>query len=284
MRAGPARRDPAFRGIDTDALGHLIKQVKDASSAIKGWLDGHPLPPEVPRTGVRMATEVDLWATGQLGMLMRRRNYALTHPDHVHEVPGATTPRPGSTGGGNVGGGTGGGTTSPGPGSASLGARPPRRTVPSGAGPDLGNFPTQRAAAKAAAADVLAFRRTDEAGKDPPDEVWRHLRANADDPDYSAAFYTKLGPDGTADLITAAHHDKARLKVISESLGTGSHHFAIDEKWLRTLFTESGPRQRDEVAQVLADADLDAKADDALDRLRHLDVRPIEVSRQAKVG
>src|SRR4051812_31822151 len=195
MRAGPARRDPDFRGIDTDALGHLIKQVKDATTAIKSWLNEHPLPPDVPRTGVRMATEVDLWASSQLGMLIRRRNYALTHPDRVHEMPkpgspalgagagkaGAGRPGAGNSGTGNSGTGNSG-TGKSGGGVVRVvpvrGGRPPRHTTPSGAGPHLGNFPTQQAAAKAAAADVLAVRRA-AAGHAVPDEVWRHLRANA---------------------------------------------------------------------------------------------------------
>jgi hypothetical protein len=245
MRAGPARRDSDFRGIDTDALGQLIKQVKDATTAIKGWLNSHPLPPDVPRTGVRMATEVDLWASSQLGMLTRRRNYALTHPDRVHEPPRPGPPQPGG--------------------------RPPRHTTPSGAGPHLGNFTTQQTAAKAAKSDALAIERAGAEHAAPPDAVWRHLRANADDPDYTAAFFTRLGPAGTAALIAAAHGDRARLDAISAALGTGSHHVPIDEKWLRALLADAGPAHRAEVVRVLRDADLSDKAEAALRRLGELD-------------
>jgi hypothetical protein len=288
MRAGPARRDPDFRGIDTDALGHLIKQVKDATTDIKGWLNAHPLPPEVPRTGVRMATEVDLWASSQLGMLTRRRNYALTHPDRVHEMPRTGTPGPGAGGGAPKGkgghpGNNGAGQDSAGKSGsgrspsgaarvvAPRGGRAPRHTTPSGAGPHLGNFPTQRAAATAAAADVLTLDRVAAGDQTPPDAVWRHLHANADDPDYTSAFYTRLGPEGTAALIAAAHHDRARLEVISESLGTGSHHAPIDEKWLRSLLADAGPAHRAEVVQVLGDAELSDRAEAALRRLGDMD-------------
>jgi hypothetical protein len=278
MRAGPAPRDPDFRGIDTDALGHLIKQVKDATTAIKRWLNEHPLPPDVPRTGVRMATEVDLWASSQLGMLIRRRNYALTHPDRVHEMPKTGSPPPGLGSRGGKGSGKGAGKGS-GKGSGrgggrvvpSRGGRPPRHTTPSGAGPHLGNFPTQQAAAKAAAADVLAIKKAEAQHSAPSDAVWRRLRDNADDPDYTAAFYTRLGPAGTAALIAAAHGDRPRLDVISESFGTGSHQAPIDEKWLRALLAGAGPAQHAEVVQVLRTADLSDKAEAALHRLDDLD-------------
>jgi hypothetical protein len=290
MRAGPARRDPDFRGIDTDALGHLIKQVKDATTVIKRWLNEHPLPPDVPRTGVRMATEVDLWASSQLGMLTRRRNYALTHPDRVHEMPktGAPPPGLGRTGGKGTGKGIGAGTGTgtgkdgrqgagrgggAGPAVPSRGGRPPRHTTPSGAGPHLGNFPTQQAAAKAAATDVIAIKKAASGHSAPPEATWRRLRENADDPDYTAAFYTRLGPAGTADLIAiaAAHGDRDRLDVISVSLGTGSHQAPIDEKWLRALLADAGPAHRPEVVQVLHTADLSDQAEAALRRLGDLD-------------
>jgi hypothetical protein len=286
MRAGPARRDPDFRGIDTDALGHLIKQVKDATTSIKRWLNEHPLPPDVPRTGVRMATEVDLWASSQLGMLTRRRNYALTHPDRVHEMPRPGSPPPGlgNAGGKGAGKGIGKGTGKgigkgsgagrgggAGGGVPPRGGRPPRHTTPSGAGQHLGNFPTQQAAAKAATAHVLALKKAESEHSAPPDAVWRQLRDNADDPDYTAAFYTRLGPADTAALIAAAHGDRARLDVISESLGTGSHQAPIDEKWLRALLAGAGPAHRAEVVQLLHAADLSDKAEAALHRLGDLD-------------
>jgi hypothetical protein len=267
MRAGPARRDPDFRGIDTDALGHLIKQVKDATTAIKGWLNAHPLPPEVPRTGVRMATEVDLWASSQLGMLTRRRNYALTHPDRVHDVPKAERPRGGRTARSGGGGDNGKKSAPPAP-------RRPPRTTPSGAGPNLGNFPTQQAAARAAAADALAIKNAAQRHEPVPDATWRHLRANADDPDYTAALYTRLGPAGTAALVAAADHDSDHLKAISESLAVASHHAPIDEKWLRALLAEIDPEFRADVVRVLRDADLSPKSAAALSRLGELKTPP----------
>ena len=285
MRAGPARRDPDFRGIDTDALGHLVKQVKDATTAIKSWLNEHPLPPDVPRTGVRMATEVDLWASSQLGMLTRRRNYALTHPDRVHEMPRPGSPPPSTgKGAGKVDGKGSGRSGGAGRGVPPRGGRAPRHTTPSGAGPHLGNFPTQQAAAKAAAVDVFAIKKAEAEHAAPPDAVWRQLRDNADDPDYTAAFYTRLGPAGTAALIAAAHDDRARLNVISESLGTGSHQAPIDEKWLRALLADAGPAHRVEVVGVLRAADLSDKAEAALRRLSDKDAprsQPPDAGRSA---
>src|SRR5258708_18813462 len=76
-----ARRDPTFRGIDPDALGQLVKQATDASNAIRSWLSAHQPPPGVSATGYTQAAEVGRCAGTQLGMLTRRRHYALTHPD-----------------------------------------------------------------------------------------------------------------------------------------------------------------------------------------------------------
>jgi hypothetical protein len=42
-----------------------------------------------------------------------------------------------------------------------------------------------------------------------------------------------------AELIAAAKHDKARLHVISESLGVASHHTTFSRTWLEEVLAES---------------------------------------------
>ncbi|MEV4258689.1 hypothetical protein AB0J52_36490, partial [Spirillospora sp. NPDC049652] len=107
MRTGPASRDGDFRGIDPPALDQLLRQVQQANTAIRGWLAGHRPPPGVAATGYRQAEQVGQWAADQIGMLSRRYNFAITHPDTgggVH-VPPAAPPSPGPSGGGGGGGG-----------------------------------------------------------------------------------------------------------------------------------------------------------------------------------
>jgi hypothetical protein len=241
-----AKRDPNFRGIDPDALGQLVRQATDAGNAIRSWLSSHQPPPGVSATGYTQAAQAGQWVSTQLGMLTRRRNYALTHPD---TGGGVTVPPPvgklGKTGSGGSGGGS---TTGIGKGEGKgLPSRP--RLTPHGAGPDLGHYPTQHAAVKAAAADALTFKKAEKNHTPIPAEVWRHLKANVHDPDYTQAFYERLGPVGTAGLIAAADHDKARLQEISTSLGIADHHLAMDRKWLRALLAESA-RLHDHAAAV----------------------------------
>lgn len=262
MRTGPAARDAEFRGIDPPALDRLIRQVQDAQNAIRGWLDGHRPPPGVPATGYRQADQVGRWAADQLGMLMRRYNYAITHPDGGSmDAPPAPAPRP-RTGGAPVR------PTAP-PRTVS----PPRsgtrtgRTTPRGAG-DLGGFPNRPAAVKAARTDALTVVAAIQDGRPVPESVWRHLKANADDPDYTEKLYERLGPAATADLLKAAGGNEARLKVIEESLGTASHHMTMDVKWLRAFLAEADRAGVRPVAvQVLLGADLAPKARAAVARL-----------------
>lgn len=261
MRTGPGARHSDFRGIDPAALNQLIKQVKDADNAIKSWLNGHRPPPGVSAAGYRQADQVAQWAADQLGMLTRRYNYAITHPDQgggvdtppVPPSPGTGTPSPGTPGGG--------GTPAPAP--------PPRRknTVPRGAG-DLGGFPNRQAALKAAKADALSVAGALQDRRPIPDSVWKHLKANADDPDYTEKLYERLGPAGVAGLIDAANGDKAKLKAIQEALGMASHHMAMDVKWLRALLAEADRTgTRPLVVQLLTGADVTQKTRDAMAKL-----------------
>jgi hypothetical protein len=221
-----ARRDPNFRGIDPAALAQLVKQATAAGAAIRGWLGSHQPPPGVSGAGYTAAADVERWLSGQLGMLSRRYNFAVTHPDTGGSVPlpppihrlgktTKTTPRP------------------------THGMRKIHRITPSGAGPGLGSYPTTGAAVKAAKADALAIVKAEKDHTKIPATVWHHLTADAKDPDYTTALYQRLGPKGTAELIAAAGHDQARLHVISQSLGTASHHTTFDKKWLEALLAES---------------------------------------------
>jgi hypothetical protein len=120
-------------------------------------------------------------------------------------------------------------------------AAPPRfepAPTPRGAG-DIGNFPTRQAAAKAARTDALTVVAAVQDGRPVPGSVWKHLEANADDPDYTEKLYERLGPAATADLLKAAGGDEARLAAVQESLGVSSHHLAMDVKWLRAFLAEA---------------------------------------------
>ncbi|MBW8480907.1 hypothetical protein [Actinomadura parmotrematis] len=266
MRTGPAARDAQFRGIDPDALHALVKQVTDAGTAIRGWLSAHRPPPGVPETGYRRADEVAGWTIEQLGMLSRRYNYAITHPDRGGGVtPPPASPAPGSGADQNSGGT--GGTGAP----KASAPRVPRRTAPEptprGAG-DIGNFPTQRAAAKAARTDALAVQAAVGDRKAVPADVWKHLAANSDDPDYTTALYERLGPAGVADLLAAAHGDEAKLKAVREALGVASHHATMDVKWLRTFLDEADRAGVRPVAvQVVTGAEVSARTREAIARL-----------------
>ncbi|MFD0686934.1 hypothetical protein [Actinomadura fibrosa] len=286
MRTGPAARDPEFRGIDPPALNQVIKQVQDAQNAIRSWLNGHRPPPGVSAAGYRQADQVAQWAADQLGMLTRRYNYAITHPDGgggvgappvpapspspVGAKPGAPAPRRQAPVGPSPGGGSpGGGSGSSGGGRPHPVKTPPRAPSPTprGAG-DLGNFPNRQAAAKAAKVDALAAVAAIQDGKPVPGSVWTHLKANADDPDYTEKLYERLGPAATADLLGTVRGDEARLKVIEESLGTSSHHLTMDVKWLRAFLAEADHAGIRPVAvQVLTGADMSRKTREAIAKL-----------------
>ncbi|MBC6461255.1 hypothetical protein HKK72_25750, partial [Actinomadura sp. HBU206391] len=302
-----ARRDPNFRGIDPDALGELIKQVQAASAAITGWLNAHRPPPGVPTGGYRQAQQAEQWAAQQIGMLARRRNYAITHPDRGGGVqPPASPPRrhgghgprghgadehgAGKHGAGarphvrtgpghridDAGHGTGAGGA---PEHGGTGGPPWHRTTPSGAGEDLGSYPDRQAAAKAARADAAAFERAAGGHGPVPADVWLRLGADADDPDYTEAFYARLGPAGTAELIAVAGRDDDdgadRVKAIEESLGTADRHLFMTERWLREVLAAADRTgHRAEVAGILDAADLSGRTDQALARLGPQDAPP----------
>jgi|GEM_PF-2525980 len=255
MRGGPAARDPQFRGIDPDALGHLLKQMTAANRAIIGWLEAHPPPPGVPVSGHLRAQEVSVWVGEQLGMLHRRYNYAITHPDPA----GGPRPVPAAPFAPGVPRANGGGGT----------AEPPRRSpTPRGAGDDIGLFPDRPSAQKAARADALAIERAIKGGGPIPQEVWRRLEQAADDPDYTEELYDRLGPAGVAELIKRAAGDEERLQALSRSLGTASFHLPMNTAWLKALLAEADRLGvRDIAVHVLSQAHFSPRTDAALDRL-----------------
>ncbi|MCP2338416.1 hypothetical protein [Actinomadura rupiterrae] len=264
MRTGPASRDGDFRGIDPPALDQLLRQVQQANAAIRGWLAGHRPPPGVPATGYRQAEQVAQWASDQIGMLSRRYNFAITHPDTgggVHAPPApAPAPGPGSSGGG-------GGTKGPGKVTPPRSHPRPHRTTPNGAG-DLGKFRTPEAAAKAARSDAHAIRDALQHHRAVPPEAWKHLAEHAGDPDYTRELYERLGAKGAAELIKAAHGNAAHLKAIERSLGVASHHMTMNARWLDALLDESDRLGDHKAAvHVLTTADMSARTANALAKL-----------------
>ncbi|MFC5754036.1 hypothetical protein [Actinomadura rugatobispora] len=274
MRTGPAARHADFRGIDPPALGQLIKQVQDANTAIRSWLNGHRPPPGVSAAGYRQAEQAAQWAADQLGMLTRRHAYAMTHPDGGGgvEVPPAPAPLPRTPGTGTPGpGGTPEPVRAQPPRGSGSPARPPS-TTPNGAG-DLGNFPTRQDAAKAAKADALAVAAAVQDRRPVPEQVWKHLKENAGDPDYTEKLYERLGPAAAADLLKAAAGDQARVGAVRESLGTASHHLTMDVRWLRAFLAEADRAGVHPVAvQVLTGADMSRRTREAIGKL---DLQPV---------
>jgi hypothetical protein len=249
LRAAAAR-DKDFVGVDITAMARLIHQMGSASETVSAWLRTNgALPPSVPRTGLRQAAAVNSWISGQSGMLTRRRNYAITH------LSG------------------GGGHGMPHVGAGGLGRSAPRTTTPAGAGHEVGNFPDVHAAMRAGAADAARIRKA-EAGHDAvPAEVWRHLAANADDPDYAHGLYDRLGPAGTAGLIAAARGDKDHLGTVRTSLGVAGHHMTMDEKWLRAMLDAAlRDGARDDAVAVLSHSGLGHRAKVALGHLGLMEI------------
>lgn len=252
-----SRRDPNFRGIDTDALGQLVKQATDAANAIQGWLGSHQPPPGVSASGYTAAADVSRWVGNQLGMLTRRRNFALSHPDQGGNIPAPKPSR--NLGKANSGSTPGGGPATPGIGQTP--AKPHKRVVPAGAGPHLGSYPTTGAAVKAATADVAAIKKALHDHTSVPASVWRHLKADATDPDYTRALVEGLGPAGVAGMIKAAGGDQAELHEISLALGTASHHMTLTRGWLTSLLTDSAAlHDRPAAVKVLTGAPWSVKA------------------------
>jgi len=249
MREGPASRDSQFRGIDTDALGQLIRQIETATSNLDGWFSAHPPPAGVSTAGYLKARAVGRWADEQLSMLTRRRNYALTHQDQpTVDSPAAppvvAKPTPNQT-----------------PKPAPKPKFPETKTKPkhlvlTGAG-EIGGFPDSKAAAKAAASDALAIKTAQQNHQPVPNEVWKHIAAHSHDPEYTAALYKRLGPEGVAQLIKAAGTNQTEIKSITESVTAADYLLHMDGKWIAALLAEADRlNNREHVVQVLNDTPL----------------------------
>jgi len=253
MREGPASRDSQFRGIDTDALSHLIDQIRAATSAIDGWLAQNRPPAGVSSPGYRQASAVELWANEQMGMLTRRRNYALTHRDKPTVVAPAppVTPKP---------------TPKQTPEPAPKTPKPKfkkKELVLTGSG-EIGNFPNTKAAEKAAASDALAIKTAQQNHRPVPDEAWKHLAAHSHDPEYTAALYERLGPEGVAQLIKAAGTNQTEIKAIIESVTAADHLLHMDDKWIAALLAEADRlNDRQHVLEVLSTTPLVTKLAEA---------------------
>ena len=225
-----ASRDEGFLGLDIIAMAHLIQQMNSAGDAISAWLRTNAtLPPSVPRTGLRQAAAVQTWVNGQPGMLSRRRNYAVTHLG----ANGRSIPHPG--------------------------APKAMPTTHAGAGHHVGTFPDVRSAMRAGAKDAASVQNAHAV----PDEVWKRLLANADDPDYAHGLYRH--PAAAVAIIKGALKDRDHLKAVETSLGVASHQMAMNERWLRPLLDDADREGiRDDVVHVLARAGLDHRAKVAL--------------------
>lgn len=305
MRSGPGSRDPNFRGIDPAALGQVIQQLQRAAGDIEQWLRANPAPAGVSAAGYQQARAVQQWITEQLGMLTRRRNLALaqreepdvnaptapelgrnTRPadpdgndtdtfDEVDEQTpgGTTTPAPAAPVGengdtrppqtspvGNGDGGTGQPTVEP------VGnVTPAEPAAPPGSGTDLGGFASTDEAVKVAVTDAYATSTSFQGGAPVATGVWKNLTAHAKDPEYTAAYYERLGPEGVARLIDAAEGDKAKLDAITQSIATANNQFHMDSKWVAALLGEADKLgNRAEVLQVLQATPLAPRLDDAV--------------------
>ncbi|RSN45301.1 hypothetical protein [Actinomadura sp. WAC 06369] len=287
MRTGPAARDPNFRGIDPPALDRLIKQMQDAQNAIRGWLNGHRPPAGVSAAGYRQADEVAQWVGNQLGMLSRRYGYAMTHPDGGSMRPPSGPAQAPETGRAPVeaAGGAPAAPVAPprrdpvaeaprAPGAGRAGTPAPGGPASRGAG-DIGSHPDRRTAEKAAEADARALRAAFADDAAVPAAVWARLKADADDPDYTARLYERLGPAGAARLLAGAEGDEARLRVVRESLGMASNGVRVDAGWLRAFLAEAGRADVRPVAvRVIAGADWSAGTREAVRELDLTTSRP----------
>ncbi|GAB3668852.1 hypothetical protein GCM10027589_35660 [Actinocorallia lasiicapitis] len=220
-----ANRDANFRGIDTDALAHLIQQMRTASASIEQWLSAHPAPPGVSGTGYRQAVAAQRWIEDQIGMLTRRRIYALTHQDNPDIVAAAPPVK-----------------SKPVPTFKEASIPPSELGIPAESDLNVneqGQFQDVGTATSTGSADATAIRRAVEAKEPIPNEVWQRIQAHAKDPNYAAALYARLGPEGTARLIDAAQGDKARLEALITSLTIADNKVRFDNAWLASVLAEA---------------------------------------------
>jgi len=129
---------------------------------------------------------------------------------------------------------------------------PPAETVPPGSGADLGGFASTDEAVKVAVSDAYATGTALQSGTPVATGVWKNLSEHAKDPEYTAAYYERLGPEGVARLIDAAEGDKAKLDAITQSITVANNQFHMDSRWVSALLGEADRLgNRAEVVQVL---------------------------------
>ncbi|WP_106398399.1 hypothetical protein [Actinocorallia populi] len=142
---------------------------------------------------------------------------------------------------------------------------PAEPAVPPGSGSDLGGFASTGEAVKVAVTDAYATSTAFQGGTPVTTGVWKNLTAHAKDPEYTAAYYERLGPEGVAKLIDAAEGDKARLDAITQSIATANNQFHMDSQWVAALLGEADKLgNRAEVLQVLQSTPLAPRLDDVV--------------------
>ncbi|GAA2732521.1 hypothetical protein [Actinocorallia aurantiaca] len=141
---------------------------------------------------------------------------------------------------------------------------PATPAVPPGTGSDLGSFGSTDEAVKVAVTDAYATNTALGGGSPVTTGVWKNLAEHAKDPEYTAAYYERLGPEGVARLIDAAEGDKAKLKAITQSIATADNQFQMDSRWVAAMLGEADKLgNRAEVLQVLQSTPLAPRLDDA---------------------
>ncbi|MEO3783376.1 hypothetical protein ABGB12_08610 [Actinocorallia sp. B10E7] len=143
-------------------------------------------------------------------------------------------------------------------------AEPAEPAAPPGTGSDLGAFGSTDEAIKVAVTDAYATNTAFQGGAPVATGVWKNLTEHAKDPEYTAAYYERLGPEGTARLIDAAEGDEAKLKAITQSIATSDNQFHMDSRWVASLLAEADKLgNRAEVLQVLQSTPLAPRLEDA---------------------
>lgn len=142
---------------------------------------------------------------------------------------------------------------------------PPEPAPSPGSGADLGAFASTDEAVKVAVTDAYTTGTALQGGGPVAAGVWKNLAEHAKDPEYTAAYYERLGPEGVARLIDAAEGDKAKLDAITRSITTANNQFHMDSQWVATLLGEADRLgNRAETVQILQATPLAPRLDDAV--------------------
>ncbi|PSL06780.1 hypothetical protein CLV30_102168 [Haloactinopolyspora alba] len=105
-------------------------------------------------------------------------------------------------------------------------------------------FDTSAEAKQQAKEDAERLLDGVEPGEDIPPEVYELLQEHSNDPDYTEAFFKKIGPEGINALRVGAHaedggageYDKSKLVPLSNSMATASYRINFGkEEWLQGM-------------------------------------------------